>query len=178
MPPPECLYFSADCYENWYRCKTSHDLKDSIIKISQDHHVGALFHKMWPNIRKYDRKYMAYTLKDAYVWGSNSNCDILYLWWLRQTFHILNEHLLQLMVQTLNETAIYHMEILTLHKMAPNTFYKMTKYSFKNQCSMHGNDENMLFWSQFKFRNHFPITISWMKYLFLILLRMLVKKLI
>ena len=28
------------------------------------------------------------------------------------------------MVQTLNETAIYHMEILTQHEMAPNTFYK------------------------------------------------------
>ena len=31
-------------------------------------------------------------------------------------------NLLQLMVQTLNETTIYHMEILTQHEMAPNTF--------------------------------------------------------
>ena len=29
-------------------------------------------------------------------------------------------YLLQLMVQTLNETAIYHMKILTQHEMAPN----------------------------------------------------------
>ena len=33
-------------------------------------------------------------------------------------------YLLQLMVQTLIETAIYHIQILTPHKMAPNTFYK------------------------------------------------------
>ena len=31
-------------------------------------------------------------------------------------------YLLQLMVQTLNETAIYHIKILTQHKMAPNMF--------------------------------------------------------
>ena len=31
-------------------------------------------------------------------------------------------HLLQLMGQTLNKTAIYHMKILTQHKVAPNTF--------------------------------------------------------
>ena len=31
-------------------------------------------------------------------------------------------YILQLMVQTLHETAIYHMEILTQHEMAPNTF--------------------------------------------------------
>ena len=31
-------------------------------------------------------------------------------------------YLLQLMVQTLNETAIYHIKILTQHEMAPNMF--------------------------------------------------------
>ena len=41
--------------------------------------------------------------------------DIPYLEWT---------YLLQLMVQTLNETAVYHMEILTQHEMAPNMFYK------------------------------------------------------
>ena len=38
--------------------------------------------------------------------------DIPYLEWI---------YLLQLMVQTWNETAIYHMEILTQHERAPNT---------------------------------------------------------
>ena len=38
--------------------------------------------------------------------------DIPYLEWI---------YLLQLMVQTLNETASYHMEILTQHERAPNT---------------------------------------------------------
>ena len=54
-------------------------------------------------------------------------------------------YLLQIMVQTLNETAIYHIKILAQHEMAPNTFLLNIQYSFKNQCSMHGNDENILF---------------------------------
>ena len=32
-------------------------------------------------------------------------------------------YLLQLMVQTLNETAIYHIKILTQPEMAPNMFF-------------------------------------------------------
>ena len=32
-------------------------------------------------------------------------------------------YLLQLMVQTLNKTAIYIIKIITQHEMAPNTFY-------------------------------------------------------
>ena len=32
-----------------------------------------------------------------------------------------------------------------------------TQYSFKNQRSMHGNYENTLFWSQFKFRITFQL---------------------
>ena len=45
--PPSRIskYFSADCYEIWHRCKTSHILKDSTIKISQGHPVGAHFDK-------------------------------------------------------------------------------------------------------------------------------------
>ena len=31
------------------------------------------------------------------------------------------------------------------------------QYSFKDQRSMHGNDENILFWSQFKFRITFQL---------------------
>ena len=54
--------------------------------------------------------------------------DISYLEWT---------YLLQLMVQTLRETAIYHMEILTQHEMAPKTFYKWLNIPL--------NDENMLF---------------------------------
>ena len=40
-------------------------------------------------------------------------------------------YLLQLMVQTLNEIAIYHMKILTQHEMAPNTFYKWLNIPLK-----------------------------------------------
>ena len=39
----EFLYFSADCYEIWHRCETSHNLKGSAIKMSQGHHVGGAF---------------------------------------------------------------------------------------------------------------------------------------
>ena len=48
--------------------------------------------------------------------------DIPYLEWT---------YLLQLMVQKLNETAIYHMEILTQQEMAPNTFYKWLNIPLK-----------------------------------------------
>ena len=54
-------------------------------------------------------------------------------------------YLLQLMVQTLNETAIYHIKILAQHEIAPNTFLQNTQHSFKNQRSMHGKDEKILF---------------------------------
>ena len=40
-------------------------------------------------------------------------------------------YLLQLMVQTLNETAIYHIKILIQHEMAPNTFYKWLNIPIK-----------------------------------------------
>ena len=40
--PPSRIYFSPDCYEIWPRCKTSHNLKDSTINISQGH-VGVHF---------------------------------------------------------------------------------------------------------------------------------------
>ena len=42
--------------------------------------------------------------------------------------YLESTYLLQLMVQTVNKTAIYLMKILTQHKMAPNTFYKWWKY--------------------------------------------------
>ena len=40
-------------------------------------------------------------------------------------------YLLQLMVQILNETAIYHIKILAQHEMAPNTFLQNTQHSFR-----------------------------------------------
>ena len=40
-------------------------------------------------------------------------------------------NLLQLMVQKLNETAIYHIKILAQHEMAPNTFYKIFNIPLK-----------------------------------------------
>ena len=40
-------------------------------------------------------------------------------------------YLLQLMVQTLNETANYHIKILAQHKMAPNTFDKILNIPLK-----------------------------------------------
>ena len=40
-------------------------------------------------------------------------------------------YLLQLMVETLNETVIYHIKILAQHKRAPNTFYKILNIPLK-----------------------------------------------
>ena len=94
-----------------------------------DQILGNMIEKIW------------HTLKESNVWGNNSNItgvndlntwyfislmvqeDIPYLEW---------RYLLQLMVQTFNETAIYHMEILTQHEMAPNTFYKWLNIPLKN----------------------------------------------
>ena len=41
------------------------------------------------------------------------------------------EYLLQLMVETLNETAIYHIKILAQHERAPNMFYKTLNIPLK-----------------------------------------------
>ena len=40
-------------------------------------------------------------------------------------------YLLQFMVQTLSETAIYHINILAQLEMAPNTFYKILNVPLK-----------------------------------------------
>ena len=40
-------------------------------------------------------------------------------------------YLLQLLVKTLNETAIYHINILAQHERAPNTFYKILNIPLK-----------------------------------------------
>ena len=53
-------------------------------------------------------------------------------------------YLLQIMVETINETAIYHIKILARHKKAPNTFYKILNIPLEINSSMHGNDENIL----------------------------------
>ena len=50
-----------------------------------------------------------------------------------------------------NLVNLYPIKILTQEEMAPYIL-EMTQYSFKNQLSMHGNAENMLFWSQFEFQ--------------------------
>ena len=66
-------------------------------------------------------------------------------------------YLPQLMVETLNETAIYHIKILAQHERAPNMFYKTLNIQLNNQRSMHGNDENILCWSQFKLKITFQL---------------------
>ena len=50
----------------------------------------------------------------------------------------------------------------------------MTQYSFKNQRSMHGNDENMLFWSEFKHRN--TSLLQFLNYYFFLILFIIFKK--
>ena len=81
--------------------------------------------------------------KESHVWGSNSNItsvNDLNMWYfislmIKEDIPYLESfewtYLLQLMVQTLNETAIYHMEILTQHEMAPNMFYKWLNIPLK-----------------------------------------------
>ena len=71
-PPPEFLYFLANCYEIWYRCKTSHDLKDGIVEISLGHHMGAQFYKMWPKKIGNKIEMICHALTESNVWGSNS----------------------------------------------------------------------------------------------------------
>ena len=74
-----------------------------------------------------------HALKESNVWGSNYNItsvNELNMWYfislmITEDIPYLDlTYLLQLMVQTLNETAIYLIKILTQHEMAPNTFYK------------------------------------------------------
>ena len=60
VSPIEYLYISV--HEICYRCKTSHDEKDGNIKMSQGHHVGVNFKKMWPKLRSY--------ISYCNVWGS------------------------------------------------------------------------------------------------------------
>ena len=145
-PPPRhsiILYFLADCYEIWCRCKTSHDLKDSTVKISQGHHVGAHFHKMWQKLGNMIEK-IWHTLKESHIWGSNSNIasvnDLNMLYFVslmsKEDIPYLElTYLLLLMVQTLNETAIYFIKILSQHEKAPNTFYKWLNIPVKINVS-------------------------------------------
>ena len=101
----------------WGRCSTKCDQK-----------LGNMIEKIW------------HTLKESHVWGSNSNItsvNVLNMWYFislmikEDSPYLEWTYLLQLMVQTLNETAIYHMEILTQHEMAPNTFYRWLNIPLK-----------------------------------------------
>ena len=75
-----------------------------------------------------------HALTESNVWGSNSNItsvnDLNVLYFISL---MINEdipclrlaYLLQLMVEILNETAIYHIKILAQHERAPNTFNRI-----------------------------------------------------
>ena len=93
-----------------------------------DKKLGNKMEKMW------------HALKESNVWGSNSNItsvNDLNMWYfislmIKEDIPCLElAYLLQLMVQTLNETAIYHIKILAQHEMAPNTFYKIFNIPLK-----------------------------------------------
>ena len=67
----------------------------------------------------------------SYVGGKNSNItsgNDLNMWYLTSLMikedipYLESTYLPQLIVQTLNETAIYHIKIPTQHKMAPDMF--------------------------------------------------------
>ena len=66
-------------------------------------------------------------------------------------------YLLQIIVQTLNETAIYHSENPCSTWEGAKHVLVNIQHSSKNQRTMHGNYENILFWRQFKFRITFQL---------------------
>ena len=79
-----------------------------------------------------------HALKESNVWGSNSNVNdlnihvIFYILMSKEDIPCLElAYLLQLMVQTLNETTICYIKILAQHEMAPNTFYKIFNIPLK-----------------------------------------------
>ena len=85
--------------------------------------------------------------------------DIPYLEWT---------YLLQLMVQTLNETAIFQMEILTQHEMATNTFYKWLNIPLKINVPCMEMMKTCCSEVNLKLESHSNnIAISWIKYFFL-----------
>ena len=93
-----------------------------------DKKLGNMIEKIW------------HALKESNVWGSNSNItsvNDLNMWYfislmIKEDIPCLElANLLQLMVQTLNETAIYHIKILAQHEMAPNMFYKILNIPLK-----------------------------------------------
>ena len=83
---------------------------------------------------------ICHALTESNVWGNNSKItsvndpNMLY-----SISVMINEeisclrlaYLLQLMVETLNETAIYHIKILAQHKRAPNMSYKILNIPLK-----------------------------------------------
>ena len=102
-----------------------HVVPSKFLKVTMWERISTKCDQKWGNII-----FFWHTLKESNVWSSNYNIisvndlntwyfislmikeDIPYLEWM---------YWLQLMVQTLNETAIYHMEILNQHERAPNT---------------------------------------------------------
>ena len=93
-----------------------------------DKKLGNMIEKIW------------HALKESNVWGSNSNItsvNDLHMWYFislmikKDIPYLELIYLLQLTVQTLNGTPIYHIKILNQHEMAPNTFYKWLNIPLK-----------------------------------------------
>ena len=92
---------------------------------------GRISTKCDQKIRKYDRKDIWHALKESNVWGSNYNITSVNdfnMWYFialmikEDITYLESTYLLQFMVQTLNETAIYLIKILTQHEMAQTYF--------------------------------------------------------
>ena len=112
------------------------------------------------NYTKCDKKFenkiekIWHALKESNVWGSNSNItsvNDLNMWYfislmIKEDIPCLElEYLLQFMVRKLNETGIYHIKFPCSTQDGAKHVWQNIQYSFKNQCSMHGNDESILF---------------------------------
>ena len=135
---------------------------------------------MWQYIRKYDLK-IFHTLE---VWGSNSNItsvnDLNMFYFISLMIKEDIPYLEFNIYTTLNGPNIkWNWNLppedpyLTLDG-AKHVLW-MTQYSFKNQRSMHENDENMLFWNHFKFRITFQLQFHELDICFLILFIILAK---
>ena len=98
----------------------------------QGHH-DLCFHKIWQQLGNWHRP----ALKESNVWGSN----YLNIWYLitlmfKEDIPYLElTYLMQLMVHTINETAIYQIKHLTQHEMAPDTFYILLNIPLKINVS-------------------------------------------
>ena len=177
---PIAMTFLKISNKSWFKIWYQQHL--SSLKVTMLEGGGGAFPQ---NVAKTnDRKNMTYTIKEYNVWGCNYNItsvNDINMWYficlvIMEDIPCLKlTYLLQLIVQILNETAIYHINFLL------NSRWLQTRFIYDSIFLLKSAFHAWKLWKHFVLKsiliwNHFQIAISGIKYFVLIFFIIFIKK--